>query len=225
MQERRLPPSSCASSRTLLLLLGALLCCYFGACCSFLLFSSQRDAPASPAAAAAAASAALPGLRRTGAVGASAPALPSSSPLDEEAQEAALKAATRAELGRGTWNLLHRMAAAFDKQPTPARQQEAAELVRLLGQLYPCPDCAEHFRQLLQESPPDTGDNKRFSLWLCSVHNSVNERLGKPLFPCELEAIKERWGSCGCFGNSTGKEGGEEQGKLLPAPAPEQLAA
>ena len=25
------------------------------------------------------------------------------------------------------------------------------------------------------------------------------ERLGKPRFACTLDALKERWGSCGCF--------------------------
>ena len=29
--------------------------------------------------------------------------------------------------------------------------------------------------------------------------NKVNEKLGKPLFSCTIEALAEKWGSCGCF--------------------------
>jgi hypothetical protein len=125
-----------------------------------------------------------------------------------EMTEEERKLAVRQELGRGTWNMLHRMAAQFDKSPTARKRQEAVTFFRLLGEFYPCPECAGHFREMLKEHPVEAGSNRELSLWLCRVHNIVNERLGKPAFPCTLEALKERWGSCGCFdaegeGNST----------------------
>jgi hypothetical protein len=109
------------------------------------------------------------------------------------------KAEIRAELGHGTWNMLHRLAAQFDKAPTPARRQEVADFFRLFGEFYPCEWCAKHFREMLAEHPPQTANNRELSLWLCQLHNIVNDRLGKPAFPCTLDALKERWGKCGCF--------------------------
>jgi hypothetical protein len=168
------------SFRSLFLLFCGLFCAYMGACCTIFFgdLSSARLALPTDALA-----------RRAGA----APAAPL--PLDEAAE----KARVRAELGRGAWNLLHRLAAAFDKQPTPARSAEAEAFFSGLGALYPCADCAAHFRELLQAHPVDARDNRRLSTWLCRVHNLVNERLGKAQFSCELDALKERWGSCGCF--------------------------
>ena len=124
-------------------------------------------------------------------------------PMSEAEAEAAAKAAVRAELGRGTWTLLHRMAAAFDKSPSFARVLEAERFFGALGNLYPCPECAAHLRTLLAARPVDARDNARLSLWLCALHNDVNAHLGKPSFTCTLDAIKERWGSCGCFANAT----------------------
>jgi hypothetical protein len=28
---------------------------------------------------------------------------------------------------------------------------------------------------------------------MCEQHNQVNEKLGKPLFPCDLAVLDERW--------------------------------
>lgn len=128
---------------------------------------------------------------------------PTSAGASAEADEAAAKAATRAELGRSTWTLLHRLAAAFDKNPTPARSADAVQFFSLLSTLYPCPDCAAHLREALDARPVDARSNVALSLWLCALHNEVNVRLRKPVFPCELDALKEKWGSCGCFDNVT----------------------
>jgi len=125
-------------------------------------------------------------------------------PADEEkAAAAAKKAAARAELGRATWTLLHRLAAAFDKAPSAARAAEAARFFGDLSTLYPCPECAAHMREMFAAHPPDARSNAALSLWLCARHNDVNARLGKPAFPCDLGALKERWGECGCFDNAT----------------------
>jgi FAD-linked sulfhydryl oxidase len=109
------------------------------------------------------------------------------------------KLAIRQELGRGTWNMLHRMAAKYDKEPTARKRQEVVTFFKLLGDFYPCTECAAHFRDMLKENPVEPGNNRELSLWLCRVHNIVNRRLGKAEFPCTLEALKDRWGSCGCF--------------------------
>lgn len=53
----------------------------------------------------------------------------------------------------------------------------------------------QHFQTLLKEYPPQTSSRKSASLWLCSLHNMVNERLLKPQFDCET--LDESY-DCGC---------------------------
>ena len=165
------------SFRSLFLLFCGLFCAYLGACCTLFLSDSGKGLGLR-----------VDTLARRGAAASEPPA-----------DEAAEKALVRAELGRGAWNLLHRLAAAFDKAPTPARTAQAEAFFGGLAALYPCPECAAHFRELLQAHPVDARDNRRLSQWLCAVHNLVNERLGKAQFPCDLDSLKERWGKCGCF--------------------------
>jgi hypothetical protein len=120
---------------------------------------------------------------------------------DEEAQHARV----RAELGRGTWQMLHRMMAKFPKAPTVEQREQLHAFVHAFSHLYPCDQCAHHFRDMLADSPVEdhSASNAAVSLWLCALHNRVNQRLNKPAFPCTLEALGERWGECGCFGNAT----------------------
>ena len=52
----------------------------------------------------------------------------------------------------------------------------------------------------MNANPPLTRDRSVFSQWMCSMHNEVNVRLGKPVFDCSK--VDERWlhgwkdGSC-----------------------------
>jgi hypothetical protein len=122
--------------------------------------------------------------------------------------EAEIKAATRAELGRNTWYFLHKVAAKFSKSPTNAEQRMIETFFNSLGDIYPCEECAAHFKELLLTMPVEghTSSNAELSIWLCTIHNNVNERLKKPIFPCTLDALKEKWVSCGCFDASNTTE-------------------
>lgn len=180
--------SGLLSCRTTFILLFGFICVYFGFCCGFFLRDSSGGKGGSSSSSS---SSTTRGLR-----------LPFGG-LTEEEEEAAEKLRVRAELGSGAWTLMHRMAAGWEKSPTQAQMEEVVQFFHLMSKLYPCPDCAAHFRQLLAANPVDARDNKKLSVWLCNAHNQVNERLAKPLFSCELESLAKRWGSCGCFGNLT----------------------
>ncbi|GLC46784.1 hypothetical protein PLESTB_001941100 [Pleodorina starrii] len=104
------------------------------------------------------------------------------------------------QLGRATWTFLHSVAAHYPDQPS-ARQQELMRcMMEGLAEFYPCEVCAEHLREQVRRSPPRVGTARELSLWLCGIHNEVNEMLGKPLFDCSR--LAERWrdgpqdGSC-----------------------------
>lgn len=47
-----------------------------------------------------------------------------------------------------------------------------------------------------------------FSEWLCEQHNIVNKKIGKPLFPCTMEKLDERWrkGRPACWGEDADEE-------------------
>jgi mitochondrial FAD-linked sulfhydryl oxidase len=101
-------------------------------------------------------------------------------------------------LGRATWTAFHAVAANMPAEPTDAQQEAAREFVHALTKLYPCPLCREHFDRYVSVRPPDVSSRERFLLWTCEAHNEVSKRNRKPLFPCELKRLDQRWADCGC---------------------------
>lgn len=57
--------------------------------------------------------------------------------------EAAEKAAIRAKLGRGTWNMLHRLTVKYPKRPTAQQRHDVHEFFRLFSWHYPCEEVCE----------------------------------------------------------------------------------
>ncbi|KAI3640051.1 hypothetical protein MIR68_000929 [Amoeboaphelidium protococcarum] len=105
----------------------------------------------------------------------------------------------REQLGRATWRLLHTMATRFPQKPSDLDYLSFEVFVLLLSRLYPCGNCAKHFRSLLRRQdlglPVFKGGRKIASDYMCSLHNKVNSRLGKKQFDCsKAMAI---W-QCGC---------------------------
>ncbi|WWC93033.1 uncharacterized protein L201_007997 [Kwoniella dendrophila CBS 6074] len=101
----------------------------------------------------------------------------------------------KAELGRSAWKVLHLMTLRYPDEPTEDDRQALKSYFHLFSRLYPCGECATEFQQLLKQYPPQTSSRKSASLWLCHVHNLVNERLGKPEFDCLT--LDETY-DCGC---------------------------
>jgi len=104
-------------------------------------------------------------------------------------------ATAKAELGRATWKLMHTMTLRFPENPTEDEREALRSYFYLQSRLYPCGDCAAHFQVLLKEYPPQTSTRKIASLWLCYIHNLINERLEKPEFDCSN--LDEAY-DCGC---------------------------
>lgn len=83
----------------------------------------------------------------------------------------------KTELGRSTWHLLHEIVKTDDKEYEPAFMN----LIKILSVLYPCEECREHIADYIS--------NRRIEMserWLCEFHNSVNVRLNKPVFDCNI---------------------------------------
>nr|GLL47279.1 FAD-linked sulfhydryl oxidase ERV1 [Ipomoea trifida] len=103
---------------------------------------------------------------------------------------------TKEELGRATWVFLHTLAAQYPEKPTRQQKKDVKELMAILSRMYPCKDCADHFKEVLRANPVQARSQAEFSQWLCHVHNVVNRSLGKPNFPCAR--VDARWGKLDC---------------------------
>jgi len=104
----------------------------------------------------------------------------------------------REEVGRAGWTLLHSIADAYSERPTERDRHDMSQFVQLFAKFYPCGACAEDFQAHVKESPPDTRSRTALSLWMCRAHNEVNEKLGKPTFPCTAKDVQSRWGAEPC---------------------------
>lgn len=122
------------------------------------------------------------------------------------------------ELGRSTWNFLHSVAATYPEEPSKVQRQALLSLLTSLPHLYPCSSCADALREeyarrmslagrsesgLSAMTPTQAIASKNLATcFLCSIHNEVNKRLGKPTWDCEnLENLKQRWedGGTRCY--------------------------
>jgi FAD-linked sulfhydryl oxidase len=100
--------------------------------------------------------------------------------------------------------------ARFPEHPTPEDSLALKTFMTLFGRLYPCGDCAEHFRKLLAKYPPQTSSRNAAAGWACAMHNEVNKRLQKELFDCTK--IGDFY-DCGCGDDDKKNGGGEAAGK------------
>lgn len=103
---------------------------------------------------------------------------------------------SKEELGRATWTLLHTLGAQFPDKPTKQQKRDVKELMAILSRVYPCKECAEHFKEILKANPVQADSGAELAQWMCQVHNVVNRSLDKPKFPCQR--VDARWGALDC---------------------------
>ncbi|SCZ87757.1 BZ3500_MvSof-1268-A1-R1_Chr2-3g05225 [Microbotryum saponariae] len=98
------------------------------------------------------------------------------------------------QLGRHTWTFLHTTASYFPPAPSAHQRTSMLSLLNALPTLYPCGMCADELGKYIQQHPPEqavNGGRTSLELWLCQVHNEVNQRLGKTPFDCDN--VGQRW--------------------------------
>ena len=65
------------------------------------------------------------------------------------------------------------------------------EHIRKFVEFIPCVDpCKLHAREFIRKNPPALGSRKELLEYTCALHNSVNEKLGKPITRCVLAEDK-----------------------------------
>jgi FAD-linked sulfhydryl oxidase len=118
----------------------------------------------------------------------------------------------KAELGRATWKYFHTVMARFPDKPTTDESAALKSYIHLFQRLYPCGECSEHFRQILDKFPPQTSSRSAAAVWACHVHNEVNKSLNKEIFDC---ANIGDFYDCGCAEDgetAEKKDAADEQG-------------
>ncbi|ODV96729.1 hypothetical protein PACTADRAFT_65210 [Pachysolen tannophilus NRRL Y-2460] len=95
------------------------------------------------------------------------------------------------QLGRSTWTFLHSVAASYPEEASISQQEDMKSFLNIFGKIYPCWFCAKDFTKYIGENQPKVKTQEDFGRWLCDAHNSVNKKLGKPQFDCNL--WKKRW--------------------------------
>lgn len=83
--------------------------------------------------------------------------------------------------GPHAWTFLHYLTFNYPDNPTPEEQQDAELFFTSLKSLLPCDECKTNFVNELELFPIDTRSKFSLSNWLVNVHNSINNRLHKPL--------------------------------------------
>jgi FAD-linked sulfhydryl oxidase len=116
----------------------------------------------------------------------------------------------KAELGRATWKYFHTVMARFPDKPTKDESSALKSYIHLFQRLYPCGECSEHFRQILDKFPPQTSSRSAAAVWACHVHNEVNKSLKKDIFDC---ANIGDFYDCGCAEDGGKAEDKETDGK------------
>ena len=104
-------------------------------------------------------------------------------------------ATAKAALGRSAWHLLHTMMSRYPEHPTADERSALTSYVHLFTRLYPCGECAEHFRVIVDKFPPQVSSRNAAAGWACHVHNEVNKSLKKEVFDCNK--IGDFY-DCGC---------------------------
>eukprot|EP00931_Biecheleriopsis_adriatica_P033806 TRINITY_DN19603_c0_g1_i1.p1 TRINITY_DN19603_c0_g1~~TRINITY_DN19603_c0_g1_i1.p1 ORF type:complete len:135 (-),score=34.23 TRINITY_DN19603_c0_g1_i1:112-516(-) len=74
------------------------------------------------------------------------------------------------------------MTLALPEEVPKEQQQHIKNLMLSLQQNLPCPTCAEHLTEEMEEDPIEThlGSRQKMIDWMIEIHNKVNKRTGKP---------------------------------------------
>jgi hypothetical protein len=86
--------------------------------------------------------------------------------------------------GEPTWFMFHTIAEKIKPEYYTQYRSEIMNIIRIVCNTLPCPICANHATQYMQninDSQLYTKEDLQLMLW--AFHNSVNERKGQPIFP------------------------------------------
>lgn len=87
----------------------------------------------------------------------------------------------KTEWGKLGWNWVHNRTIRYPERPSEADKREVFhDIQKFLSEL-PCEECRGHALQYWRANPPDLTSTWSLQSWAWRFHNSVNERLKKPV--------------------------------------------
>lgn len=92
---------------------------------------------------------------------------------------------TREELGHGVWVMLHTLAANYPDDPDSEEVAKMVDFIYLVGEMFPCGTCRDHFQEMLARTPPEAESRELLVNWFYDRHQEVRVRThpGVPAFP------------------------------------------
>ena len=86
--------------------------------------------------------------------------------------------------GPAFWTALHTASFAYPDHPDADQRRHMRAYIDAHASVLPCPDCREHFADMLRECGADydraLAGRDALTRFLVDIHNRVNQRLGKP---------------------------------------------
>jgi hypothetical protein len=74
---------------------------------------------------------------------------------------------------------MHIISLGYPESPTDAERAAATSFYQSLAFLIPCPRCREHYAQLIRQIPLAANSQRELVEWVWTIHNKVNEQLGR----------------------------------------------
>lgn len=97
--------------------------------------------------------------------------------------------------GSAQWFILHLVSFNYPENPTPEDKQNMYAYLTSLGDILPCPECKEHYKEnvLSNNSSLLQSLNSRdeFSKWMYDFHNLVNKQTNKVGGPTYEQVAKK----------------------------------
>lgn len=85
--------------------------------------------------------------------------------------------------GPSFWFVLHTVSLNYPDTPSFTERRTHYDFYHIVRNILPCEMCRQHYRELLEQYPiePFLGSRASLVTWVITIHNQVNERLGKPM--------------------------------------------
>jgi len=96
--------------------------------------------------------------------------------------------------GPHLWFTMLAVATNSPNNPTYVQQRQHHDFYDSLKHVLPCTECRLHYASILKQHPisPSLASRRDLIAWVVFVHNSVNERLGKPTMTVDAALVDFR---------------------------------
>jgi hypothetical protein len=90
------------------------------------------------------------------------------------------------------WEFFHTISAMYPEKPSKLDKKMALIFLKSIGDIIPCPKCANHYKKNLKKIPIKNNLDSRgkFMKWFVNFHNIVNKMLKKKIIPFKSAITK-----------------------------------